>query len=147
MLQALGGIPRQAPERVARLRYARSGRLLACQSAGKLLELFRARSEKEVRKHVQRRKKRKRDKAAEAPEGDQDAVAPGEARTQQDAATASDLLAPMQVSAVLPHLSLSGITGVNPCCQEHRISSSYSSSSHCSRLVSQSYRGSQGDSL
>ena len=106
MLQALGGIPRQAPERVARLRYARGGRLLACQSAGKLLELFRARSDKEVRKHVQRRKKRKRDKAAGAPEGDQDAAAPNETGKQQNETTASDLLAPLQVSAVLLPLTL-----------------------------------------
>ncbi len=41
VLQAQGGVARQAPERVARLRYSRSGQLLACQSAGKLLELFR----------------------------------------------------------------------------------------------------------
>ena len=43
MLQAQGGVARQAPERVARLRYSRNGQLLACQSAGKLLELFRYR--------------------------------------------------------------------------------------------------------
>ena len=106
MLQALGGIPRQAPERVARLRFARAGRLLACQSASKLLELFRARSDKEARKHVQRRRKRKRDKAAEAPEGDQGAAGPGETGTQPDETTASDLLAPMQVIAVLLPLTL-----------------------------------------
>ncbi len=106
MLQALGGIPRQAPERVARLRFARAGRLLACQSAGKLLEFFRARSDKEARKHVQRRRKRKRDKAAEAPEGDQGAAGPGETGTQPDETTASDLLAPMQVIAVLLPLTL-----------------------------------------
>ena len=99
MLHTLGGIPRQAPERVARLRYAHDGRLLACQSAGKLLELLRARSDKEVRKHVQRRKKRKRDKAAEAPERDQDAEDPGETAKQQDETMASDLLASMQVDA------------------------------------------------
>ena len=113
MLQALGGIPRQAPERVARLRYARDGRLLACQSAGKLLELFRACSDKEVRKHVQRRKKRKRDKAAEASEGDQGAAAPGETGKEQEETTASDLLAPMQVRCC-PAASPSGIPTVNP---------------------------------
>ena len=121
MLQALGGIPRQAPERVARLRYARGGRLLACQSAGKLLELFRARSDKEVRKHVQRRKKRKRDKAAEAPEGDQGAAAPGETGKEQDETTASDLLAPMQVSAVLLHLTLaSPLANLQPATLRHK---------------------------
>ena len=41
LLQAQGGVARQAPERVARVRYSQSGQLLACQSAGKLLELFR----------------------------------------------------------------------------------------------------------
>ena len=50
VLQAQGGVARQAPERVARLRYSRGGQLLACQSAGKLLELFRcgARAENAV---------------------------------------------------------------------------------------------------
>lgn len=41
VLQAEGSIARQAPERVALLRYSPSGHLLACQSAGKALELFR----------------------------------------------------------------------------------------------------------
>ncbi|CAL5229844.1 g13253 [Coccomyxa viridis] len=97
VLQAQGGVARQAPERVARLRYSRSGQLLACQSAGKLLELFRTRSEKEVKKHVQRRKKRKRDKAAELPEISQEPAPAQDAQDAQGDVTASDLLAPLQV--------------------------------------------------
>lgn len=41
MLRAQGGVARQAPERLARIRYSSSGQLLCCQSAGKLVELFR----------------------------------------------------------------------------------------------------------
>lgn len=41
VLHAQGGVARQAPERLARLRYGAGGTLLACQSAGKLVELFR----------------------------------------------------------------------------------------------------------
>ena len=41
VLQAEGSVARQAPERVALLRYSPSGHVLACQSAGKALELFR----------------------------------------------------------------------------------------------------------
>jgi hypothetical protein len=41
VLHAQGGVDRQAPERLARLRYGAGGGLLACQSAGKLVELFR----------------------------------------------------------------------------------------------------------
>ena len=41
VLRAQGGVARQALERLTRLRYGAGGRLLACQSAGKLVELFR----------------------------------------------------------------------------------------------------------
>jgi hypothetical protein len=54
----------------------------------------RKRSEREARKHIQRRKKRKRGKAvhSEAPEAD---GAPPQA--ERDELLASDLLAPLQV--------------------------------------------------
>ncbi|CAL8469217.1 g8758 [Coccomyxa elongata] len=96
VLQAEGSVARQAPERVALLRYSPSGHLLACQSAGKALELFRLRSEKEARKHVQRRKKRKQDKASEG-DAQQNGAAAKEADTAGDSVLASDLLAPLQV--------------------------------------------------
>ena len=66
----------------------------------------RTRSEKEVKKHVQRRKKRKRDKAAEPPEDGQEPAAAAFAQNAQDAQddiTASDLLAPLQARQTLSH--------------------------------------------
>ena len=41
MLHEEGSLARTAPERVSLLRFSRAGGLLACQSAGKALELFR----------------------------------------------------------------------------------------------------------
>ena len=68
-----------------------------------MLILRRTRSEKEVKKHVQRRKKRKRDKAAELPEGGPEPAPAAAAPEAQDDVTASDLLAPLQVTrALLP---------------------------------------------
>ncbi|EIE21123.1 transducin family protein [Coccomyxa subellipsoidea C-169] len=96
VLHAEGSVARQAPERVALLRYSPTGHVLGCQSAGKVLELFRLRSEKEARKHMQRRKKRKRDKASGG-DAEQTGTAVQEADAAGDAIMASDLLAPLQV--------------------------------------------------
>lgn len=41
MLHAEGSLTRAAPERVSLLRFSTAGGLLACQSAGKVVELFR----------------------------------------------------------------------------------------------------------
>ena len=51
-----------------------------------------------MKKHVQRRKKRKRDKGAEAPANGQEGALDAGAQEAQDEVTASDLLAPLQVS-------------------------------------------------
>ena len=54
---------------------------------------------------MQRRKKRKRDKAAELPEDGQEPAAASAAQSAQDDVTASDLLAPLQVTQPLLHAS------------------------------------------
>ena len=41
LLHEEGSLARSAPERVSLLRFSREGGLLACQCAGKALELFR----------------------------------------------------------------------------------------------------------
>ena len=104
----------------------RSGlRSIACWKGGRYTEhayqlrnmcmivLCRTRSEKEVKKHVQRRKKRKRDKAVELPEDGPEpapAAAAHDAQEAQDEVTASDLLAPLQVTCNPSRLPSSHVT-------------------------------------
>ncbi|GBG68516.1 hypothetical protein CBR_g3060 [Chara braunii] len=63
VLRFMGGIRRQATERAVMVRFNATGRLLACQAAGKTLEVYRIRAKDEVMKKAKRRKKRKRAKA------------------------------------------------------------------------------------
>lgn len=57
----------------------------------------RKRTEKEARKHMQRRKKRKRDKAADGEAAANGVIAVDAAENGGDGLLASDLLAPLQV--------------------------------------------------
>lgn len=59
VLEAMGSLRRQASERVQEVRFSPSGEVLGVLSAGKLLELFKVRSDAEVAKHLRRRKKRR----------------------------------------------------------------------------------------
>ena len=61
-LQPMGSIKRQSGDRVSRLRYDEVGGFLACQGAGKSIELFRVRGEAEAKKKLKRRKKRRKEK-------------------------------------------------------------------------------------
>ncbi|KAK9845965.1 hypothetical protein WJX81_007060 [Elliptochloris bilobata] len=102
LIEGVGGLRRTATERVAALRFDASGRLLAVQSAGRLLEVFRVRPEAEVRKHMARRRKRKREKGAApapnpAPGLAAEVPAAAAAPDAGDAPSASDELAPLQV--------------------------------------------------
>ena len=63
----MGSLRRQAPDRAETLRYAslpgaHGGVLLACQSAGKVAEVYRVRSEAEAVKKMKRRRRRRREK-------------------------------------------------------------------------------------
>jgi U3 small nucleolar RNA-associated protein 12 len=64
VLVSMGSVRRQSTDRAALVRFckSRSGLLLACQAAGKLLEVFRIRSEAEAQRHLKRRRKRRREK-------------------------------------------------------------------------------------
>ncbi|GLJ48096.1 hypothetical protein SUGI_1015470 [Cryptomeria japonica] len=63
VLTYLGGIKRQNKDRVVTIRFNSTGSLLACQIAGKVVEIFRVLSEKEALKKVKRKSRRKREKA------------------------------------------------------------------------------------
>lgn len=62
VLTAMGSLRRQGVERVGQLRFDPSGEFLCCMSAGKVVELFKVRSEAEAAKHLKRRKKRRTEK-------------------------------------------------------------------------------------
>ncbi|KAL5981824.1 Dip2/Utp12 protein [Asimina triloba] len=83
VLKHFGEIQRQSKDRVATLRFNKSGNLLACQVAGKTIEIFRVLDEFESKRKAKRRIHRKREKisaklAAEAVGGGGGDVAPQE---------------------------------------------------------------------
>lgn len=62
VLKQLGEIQRQSKDRVATVRFNKNGNLLACQAAGKLVEVFRVLDEAEAKRKAKRRLHRKREK-------------------------------------------------------------------------------------
>ncbi|KAH0635807.1 hypothetical protein KY289_035722 [Solanum tuberosum] len=82
VLKSFGEIQRQSKDRVATVKFNKSGNLLACQVAGKTVEIFRVLDESESKRKAKRRISRKEKKAAkegrEATEkGDTDIEAEG----------------------------------------------------------------------
>lgn len=63
VLEPMGSVARVATDRVATVAFRHDGALVACQSVGKALEVWRVRSEKEAKKRLARRQKRLREKA------------------------------------------------------------------------------------
>lgn len=61
-LKNFGEIQRQSKDRVAALRFNKSGNLLACQVAGKLVEIYRVLSDDEAKRKAKRRLHRKKEK-------------------------------------------------------------------------------------
>ncbi|CAA2975134.1 WD repeat-containing 3 [Olea europaea subsp. europaea] len=64
VLKHYGEIQRQIKDRVATVRFNKSGNLLACQVAGKIVEIFRVLDESESRRKAKRRVNRKKEKKA-----------------------------------------------------------------------------------
>ncbi|KAI4374285.1 hypothetical protein MLD38_012296 [Melastoma candidum] len=62
VLKSFGEIQRQSKDRVATLRFNSSGSLLACQVAGKIVEVFRVLDETEAKRKAKRRLQRKKEK-------------------------------------------------------------------------------------
>eukprot|EP00891_Asterochloris_glomerata_P007696 jgi/Astpho2/7696/e_gw1.00115.7.1_t len=94
-----GAVRRSSTDRPVRLRFDQSGTVVVCQSAGKVLEVFRARTAAEAQKHLKRRRKRKREKAG------LDGVDPSS--KAEDELAASDELVAMQASTRNFHKQLS----------------------------------------
>lgn len=76
VLKLFGEIQRQSKDRVATMRFNKSGNLLACQVAGKIVEIFRVLDEAESKRKAKRRIHRKKEKnsmkevAGVMPDGD-----------------------------------------------------------------------------
>ncbi|KAL5740887.1 hypothetical protein ACOSQ2_030067 [Xanthoceras sorbifolium] len=64
VLKQFGEIQRQSKDRVATVRFNKSGNLLACQVAGKTVEIFRVLDEAEAKRKAKRRLHRKKEKKA-----------------------------------------------------------------------------------
>ncbi|TYH77185.1 hypothetical protein ES332_D04G135500v1 [Gossypium tomentosum] len=62
VLKPFGEIQRQSKDRVATVRFSKSGNLLACQVAGKTVEIFRVLDEVESKRKAKRRLNRKKEK-------------------------------------------------------------------------------------
>ncbi|KAL3325988.1 hypothetical protein AABB24_036944 [Solanum stoloniferum] len=62
VLKSFGEIQRQSKDRVATVRFNKSGNLLACQVAGKTVEIFRVLDESESKHKAKRRISRKKEK-------------------------------------------------------------------------------------
>lgn len=66
VLKHFGGIQRQSKDRVSTVRFNRTGNLLACQVAGKIVEIFRVLDESESRRKAKRRINRKEKKTSKS---------------------------------------------------------------------------------
>ncbi|CAN4121479.1 unnamed protein product [Withania somnifera] len=64
VLKSFGEIQRQSKDRVATVRFNKSGNVLACQVAGKIVEVFRVLDESESKRKAKRRISRKKEKKA-----------------------------------------------------------------------------------
>ncbi|KAL7594219.1 hypothetical protein Lser_V15G28362 [Lactuca serriola] len=62
ILKPFGEIQRQSKDRVATVRFNKSGTLLACQAAGKTVEIYRVLDETESKRKAKRRVNRKKEK-------------------------------------------------------------------------------------
>ncbi|KAI3880040.1 hypothetical protein MKX03_003861 [Papaver bracteatum] len=82
VLKLFGEIQRQNKDRVGTVRFNKSGDLLACQAAGKMVEIFRVLDEAEAKRKAKRRVHRKKEKkgksATESAENGKTVSLPGE---------------------------------------------------------------------
>lgn len=62
VLKLYGEVQRQSKDRVATVRFNKSGNLLACQVAGKTVDIFRVLDDNEARRKAKRRVHRKKEK-------------------------------------------------------------------------------------
>ncbi|GAB2264114.1 hypothetical protein Droror1_Dr00026248 [Drosera rotundifolia] len=85
VLKEYGEIQRQSKDRVANLRFNTSGGLLACQVAGKTVEVYRVLDEAKSKKKAKRRIHRKKEKKSAKSKGDE-MVENGDVNHDADAA-------------------------------------------------------------
>ncbi|KAI9595716.1 WD40-repeat-containing domain protein [Syncephalis fuscata] len=99
VIQFYGAIQRQSRERATTLQFHPKGRFLMCQSADKVIEVFRIRTEEEIQKKQQRRAKRHREKqrkkagqSGKEDDNEEDAVMSTEQVTASDRITAFQII-------------------------------------------------------
>ncbi|KAL8152005.1 hypothetical protein V2J09_021813 [Rumex salicifolius] len=71
VLKYFGEIKRESKDRVASLRFNKSGNLLACQMAGKMVEIFRVLDNDESKRKAKRRVHRKKEKKSSKKKADE----------------------------------------------------------------------------
>lgn len=121
VLKLFGEIQRQTKDRVAMVRFNKSGNLLACQAAGKTVEIFRVLDEDESKRKAKRRTKRKKEKKSSkmevevtengvtcpgADENNNPAVTVGDAFKLIQTVRASKKISSISFSPIIPKSSL-----------------------------------------
>ncbi|KAI8055175.1 WD40-repeat-containing domain protein [Syncephalis plumigaleata] len=96
VIQFYGAIQRQSRERAITLQFHSNGKFLLCQSADKVIEVFRIRTEEEIQKKQQRRAKRHREKQRKKGQAN-DADDTGNAEATEQQVTASDRISAYQM--------------------------------------------------
>ncbi|XP_039138064.1 LOW QUALITY PROTEIN: WD repeat-containing protein 3 [Dioscorea cayenensis subsp. rotundata] len=89
VLKQFGEIQRKSEDRVATVRFNKTGSLLACQVAGKTVEVYRVLSDAEAKHKAKRRIRRKKEKVVAKAETDENTN--GNAETQQLVVIVSDV--------------------------------------------------------
>ncbi|KAI8889686.1 WD40 repeat-like protein [Backusella circina FSU 941] len=77
-ITAYGQIPRQSRDRIVTIKFHPSGKFLGVQANDRAIELFKVREHEQIRKKIQRRKKRAKEKGKDATEISEDIQAEDE---------------------------------------------------------------------
>lgn len=120
VLKQFGEVQRQSKHRVATVRFNKSGTLLACQVAGKIVEIFRVLDESESKRKAKRRINRKEKKKASkgsaemAENGNTNIVAEDDgSNTEITVPDVFKLLQTLRASKKISSISFSPITSKN----------------------------------
>jgi len=99
VLKQFGEISRQSEDRVETVRFNKSGSLLACQVAGKTVEIYRVLNDAEAKRKAKRRVHRKKEKisAKIAAEGKENGTVVDNIDSQNPTITVSDVFKILQV--------------------------------------------------
>ncbi|ONK58231.1 uncharacterized protein A4U43_C09F9900 [Asparagus officinalis] len=99
VLKQFGEIQRQSKDRVANVSFNKSGSLLACQAAGKTVEIYRVLNDAEAKRKAKRRVQRKKEKASAkvAAAGEENGTVMDAVDSQQARIIVSDVFKLLQI--------------------------------------------------